>query len=224
MDRDEKMQKIKQFFDFWDKLDKASQDYLCDSMYEINYEAGETIHNGDAMCVGVLFVQSGMLRVYIMSEEGKEVSLYRVEEGEICVLSASCVLSEITFDVHVDSETKTKAWVLSSGAFADLIERNIYFENFQNKLKAQRLSDVMWTMQQILFYSFDKRLAIFLYDELIKNGSVITYSHLEIAKYLGSAREVVSRMLKYFEKEGILTVSRKEIVITDKKALFEHTK
>ena len=62
------------------------------------------------------------------------------------------------------------------------------------------------------------------YDELIKNGPVITYSHLEIAKYLGSAREVVSRMLKYFEKEGILTVSRKEIVITDKKGLFEHTK
>ena len=224
MNREEKIQQIKPFFDFWDKLDKKSQDYLCDSMYEITYEAGENIHNGDAMCVGVLFVQQGMLRVYIMSEEGKEVTLYRVEDGETCVLSASCVLTEITFDVHVDSETKTKAWVLSSGAFGDLIERNIYFENYQNKLKAQRLSDVMWTMQQILFYSFDKRLAIFLYDELIKNGPVITYSHLEIAKYLGSAREVVSRMLKYFEKEGILTVSRKEIIITDKKALFDHTK
>ncbi len=224
MNREEKIQQIKPFFDFWDKLDKKSQDFLCDSMYEITYEAGENIHNGDAMCVGVLFVQSGMLRVYIMSEEGKEVTLYRIEDGETCVLSASCVLEEITFDVHVDSETETKVWVLSSGAFADLIERNIYFENYQNKLKAQRLSDVMWTMQQILFYSFDKRLAIFLYDELIKNGPVITYSHLEIAKYLGSAREVVSRMLKYFEKENILTVSRKEIIITDKKALFEHTK
>ena len=224
MNREEKIEQIKQFFDFLDKLDKNMQDYLCDSMYEITYSAGENIHNGDAICVGVLFVQKGMLRVYIMSEEGKEVTLYRVEDGETCVLSASCVLTEITFDVHVDSETETKAWVLSSGAFADLIERNIYFENYQNKLKAQRLSDVIWTMQQILFYSFDKRLAIFLYDELIKNGPVVTYSHLEIAKYLGSAREVVSRMLKYFEKEGILTVSRKEIIITDKKALFEHTK
>lgn len=224
MNREEKIEQIKPFFDFWDKLDKNMQDYLCDSMYEITYNAGENIHNGDAICVGVLFVQKGMLRVYIMSEEGKEVTLYRVEDGETCVLSASCVLTEITFDVHVDSETETKAWVLSSGAFADLIERNIYFENYQNKLKAQRLSDVIWTMQQILFYSFDKRLAIFLYDELIKNGPVVTYSHLEIAKYLGSAREVVSRMLKYFEKEGILTVSRKEIIITDKKALFEHTK
>lgn len=224
MTKEEKIQQIKCFFDFWDKLEPRLQDYICENMYEMTYSPGENIHNGDATCVGVLFVQSGMLRVYIMSEEGKEVTLYRVEEGDTCILSASCVLSEITFDVHVDSECETKVWVLSSGAFADLIERSIYIENYQNKLKAQRLSDVMWTMQQILFYSFDKRLAIFLYDELIKNGPVVTYSHLEIAKYLGSAREVVSRMLKYFEKEGILTVSRKEIVITDKKGLFEHTK
>ena len=221
MNREEKIQQIKPFFDFWDKLDTRLQDYICDNMYEMTYDAGETIHNGDAMCVGVLFIQQGMLRVYIMSEEGKEVTLYRLEDGETCVLSASCVLSEITFDVHVDSETETKVWVLSSGAFADLIERNIYFENYQNKLKAQRLSDVMWTMQQILFFSFDKRLAIFLYEELIKNGPIIRYSHMEIAKYLGSAREVVSRMLKYFEKDGIVQVSRKEIEIINKKKLME---
>ena len=224
MNKEEKKQLIKPFFDFWDKLEPNIQDFLCEKMYDMTYEPGENIHNGDQICVGVLFVQSGTLRVYIMSEDGKEVTLYRVEEGDVCVLSASCVLSEVTFDVHVDSVTETKAWVLPSGAFGDLIERNIYFENYQNKLKAQRLSDVMWTMQQILFFSFDKRLAIFLYDELIKNGPVITYSHLEIAKYLGSAREVVSRMLKYFEKEGVLTVSRKEIIITDKKRLFEYTK
>lgn len=224
MDRQEKTELIKPFFDFWDKLDSVEQAFICDNMYEMSYKPGENIHNGDAACIGVMFVKKGMLRVYIMSEEGKEVTLYRVEKGDVCVLSASCVLSEITFDVHVDGETATDVWILPSGAFADLIERNIYFENYQNKLKAQRLSDVMWTMQQILFYSFDKRLAIFLYDELVKNGPVITYSHLEIAKYLGSAREVVSRMLKYFEKEGILKVSRKEIVIIDKKKLFEHTK
>ena len=224
MNKEEKIQLIKPFFEFWDKLDGKIQDFLCENMYEMSYKAGENIHNGDVMCVGVMFVQKGMLRVYIMSEEGKEVTLYRVEDGEVCVLSASCVLTEVTFDVHIDSETDTTVWVLPAGAFSDLIEDNIYFENFQNKLKAQRLSDVMWTMQQILFFSFDKRLAIFLYDELVKNGPIITYSHLEIAKYLGSAREVVSRMLKYFEKEGILQVSRKEIEIIDKKKLFEHTK
>ncbi len=224
MDKQQKIEKLKPFFDFWDKLDEKDINYICDNCYETEYEPGETLHNGDCNCLGILFLESGILRVYIMSEEGKEVTLYREESGDICVLSASCVLSEITFDVHIESVTHTKALLIPANAFANLIESNIYFENFQNKIKAQRLSDIMWTMQQILFFSFDKRLAIFLYDELVKNGPIITYSHLEIAKYLGSAREVVSRMLKYFEKEGILSVSRKEIEILDKKKLFERTK
>lgn len=224
MNKEQKIEQLKKFLDFWDKLDDTTKDYVCENTYEVTYKPGENIHNGDCLCVGVIFVQSGILRVYLMSEEGKEVTLYREESGDVCILSASCVLSEVTFDVHIDCEKETKALVLSANAFSVLMENNIYFENFQNKIKSQRLSDIMWSVQQILFFSFDKRLAIFLYDELVKNGPVITYSHLEIAKYLGSAREVVSRMLKYFEKEGILTVSRKAIEITDKKKLFEHTK
>ncbi|MEG2082749.1 MAG: Crp/Fnr family transcriptional regulator, partial [Oscillospiraceae bacterium] len=172
-------------------------------------------------CVGVIFVKTGRLRVYMLSEQGKEVTLYRIDDGEICILSASCVLEEITFDVHIDSETQTHAVVLSSFAFSELVKTNSYFESFANTLKTQRFSDVMWTMQQILFYSFDKRLAMFLYDEMVKNGPIITYSHMEIAKYLGSAREVVSRMLKYFENEGIVKISRKEIEILDRKKLME---
>ncbi len=223
MEREQKEQILKGFLDFWDKLDPKSRDFLVDSSYDMSYKAGENIHNGEYNCLGIMFVTKGMLRVYLMSEEGKEVTLYREEPGDVCVLSASCVLSEITFDVHIDCVEDTEVLVLTADAFAHLIASNIYFENFQNKIKAQRMSDIMWTMQQILFYSFDKRLAIFLYDELVKNGPIITYSHLEIAKYLGSAREVVSRMLKYFEKEGIIAVSRKEIEIVDKKKLFEHT-
>lgn len=224
MENQEKTDVLKSFLDFWDKLDEKTQAYVSENSYLITYQPGQNLHNGDCNCLGVIFVISGTLRVYIMSEEGKEVTLYREEAGDVCVLSASCVLSEITFDVHIDSETETRALVLRADAFYKLIQNNIYFENFQNKVKSQRMSDIMWTMQQILFFSFDKRLAIFLYDEVVKHGPIITYSHLEIAKYLGSAREVVSRMLKYFEKEGILKISRKEIEVIDKKKLFEHTK
>lgn len=221
MDEKEKVKFLSETASFWDKLDDETKKYVCDNTELITYHAGQNIHSGDTQCVGVLFIKSGCLRVYIMSEDGKEVTLYRVGEGEICILTASCVLSEITFDVYVDAEEMSQAYVLNSFAFAKLIESNIYVENFANRMKAQRFSDVMWTMQQILFYSFDKRLAIFLYEEFIKNGPIIRYSHMEIAKYLGSAREVVSRMLKYFENEGIVKVSRKEIEIVDKKKLME---
>lgn len=221
MDTKEKMEFLSQFDDFWGHLSDEEKSFVCQNTDVISYHPGQNIHSADTRCVGVLFVKSGCLRVYIMSEEGKEVTLYRVMPGEICILSASCVLSEITFDAYVDSEALSEVVVLNAFAFSKMIKNNIYVENFSNKMKAMRFSDVMWTMQQILFFSFDKRLAIFLYEESIKNGPIIRYSHMEIAKYLGSAREVVSRMLKYFENEGIVKISRKEIEIIDKKKLME---
>ena len=221
MIKNEKIEHLSQYHDFWDHLSNEEKNFVCQNSEIMTYHPGQNVHSADLRCVGVLFVKKGCLRVYIMSEEGKEVTLYRVNPNEVCILSASCVLSEITFDVYVDSEDLTEVVVFNAFAFAKLISKNIYVENFSNKMKAIRFSDVMWTMQQILFFSFDKRLAIFLYEELIKNGPIIRYSHMEIAKYLGSAREVVSRMLKYFEKEGIVRVSRKEIEITDKKKLME---
>ena len=221
MDNKEKIEFLSHYNDFWDHLSDAEKEFTCRNTDLVTYHSGQNIHSADARCVGVLFVKTGCLRVYIMSEEGKEVTLYRVLPGEVCILSASCVLSEITFDAYVDSEASSEVYVLNAFAFSKLIKENIYVENFSNKMKAIRFSDVMWTMQQILFFSFDKRLAIFLYEEFIKNGPIIRYSHMEIAKYLGGAREVVSRMLKYFENEGIVKVSRKEIEIIDKKKLVE---
>lgn len=221
MNTNQKMEFLSRYHDFWDHLSNDEKEFVCRNTEVVSYHPGQNVHSADLRCVGVLFVKKGCLRVYIMSEEGKEVTLYRVNPGEVCILSASCVLSEITFDVYVDSEELSQVVVLNAFAFAKMIDNNIYVENFSNKMKAIRFSDVMWTMQQILFFSFDKRLAIFLYEELIKNGPIIRYSHMEIAKYLGSAREVVSRMMKYFEKEGIVKVSRKEIEIINKKKLME---
>ena len=221
VNKKDQMEFLSQYEDFWGHLSDDEKEFVCHNTEFMTYHPGQNVHSADLRCVGVLFVKKGCLRVYIMSEEGKEVTLYRVNAGEVCILSASCVLSEITFDAYVDSEDQSEVVVLNAFAFAKMINKNIYVENFSNKMKAIRFSDVMWTMQQILFFSFDKRLAIFLYEELIKNGPIIRYSHMEIAKYLGSAREVVSRMLKYFEKDGIVLVSRKEIEIIDKKKLME---
>lgn len=216
----EKSEFFAQYPDFWDHLSQREREYVLRYSEEINYHPGQNVHSADRECIGVLFVKTGSLRVYIMSEEGREVTLYRVGPGDVCIMTASCVLSEITFDSYVDCEEQATVLLLSAVAFAKLIQSNIYVENFSNKMTAASFSDAMWTLQQILFFSFDRRLAIFLYEELIKSGPIIRYSHMEIAKYLGSAREVVSRMLKYFESEGIVRVSRKEIEITDKKKLM----
>ena len=171
---------------------------------------------------GGILVKSGCIRVYILSDEGREITLYRLYSGELCMLSASCVLQAITFDVMVDAEEDSECYIINGNMFADITKHNIYAENFALNLVASRFSDVMWVMQRILFMSFDKRLAIFLYDEMIKTGDEkIRLTQEQIAKYVGSAREVVSRMLKYFASEGIVSYSRGGVKILDKKKLKE---
>lgn len=207
---------------FWEQLTPPQKELLTANTNAIHFTAGQSLHRGENECIGVLLVKTGSIRVYITSEEGREITLYRLEAGDICILSASCVLASIDFDVSVDAETDCDVLQISSIAFSRLSAENVYAELFSYKLTAERFSDVMWAMQQILFTSFDKRLAAFLLDECTKNKSdEIHMTHEQIAKYLGSAREVVSRMLKYFAKEGYVTLSRGAIAVTDKAKLRE---
>lgn len=211
----------KEIFPFWNEIPEADRDYLCQNSYEITYPKGKNIHDGNE-CYGVILVRSGSLRLYMMSDEGKDITLYRLYQGDLCMLSASCVLEAITFDVFVDAEEDSECYVISGSAFAALSERNPDIKIFALETAVSRFSDVMWVMQQILFMSMDKRLAVFLLDESARIGSdTIVLTHGQIARYMGSAREVVSRMLKYFASEGIVDVSRKGIKIIDKKRLRE---
>lgn len=205
---------------FWDKLSTTQKDLIINNSNTFHYTKGSTLHGGENDCIGVLIIKNGTIRTYILSEEGREVTLYRLDKGDICILSASCILQSITFDVHIDAETDCEIIQINSNVFSKLTSENIYAENFSYHLTTERFSDVMWAMQQILFTSFDKRLAAFLIDESTKtNSDVIKMTHEQIAKYMGSAREVVSRMLKYFVTEGCVSLSRGGIQITDKKKL-----
>jgi len=205
------------FFPFWEKLNEKQKSDICIQTSYAEYDKGENIHGNTGNCTGAIFVKSGVLRTYMLSDEGKEITLYRLYPGDICMLSASCVLQTITFDVYVDAEVKSEVYIISSGAFARLTEENIYVENFALKTATERFSEVMWAMQQILFMSFDRRLAVFLLDELAKDGGdTIRLTQEQIAKYMGSAREVVSRMLKYFSTEGLVEVARGGVKIIDK--------
>lgn len=209
----------KEIFPFWETISDADRDYICQNSHLITYPKGKNIHNGEE-CSGVILVRSGSLRLYIMSDEGKDITLYRLHRGDLCMLSASCVLDAITFDVFVDAEEDSQCCVVSGPAFAAVSERNPDVRIFALETAVSRFSDVMWVMQQILFMSMDKRLAIFLLDESARTGSdTIKLTHGQIARYMGSAREVVSRMLKYFASEGIVEGVRGGVIILDKERL-----
>ncbi len=207
-------------FPFWDKMSEVDQATFLRSSYHVRFEKGANIHDGN-VCTGVILVKSGSLRLYILSDDGKEITLLRLFPGDMCILSASCVLSTVTFDVFVDSEENSDCVVVGGCAYEDLSRRMPEAKIFALETAVASFSDIMWVLQQILFMSMDRRLAIFLLDEAAKTGSdTLRLTHEQIAKYMGSAREVVSRMLKYFATEGLVSASRSEgIRLLDKKRL-----
>ena len=206
-------------FPFWKDLARDDKDYLLSTSVATHFAKGETIHDGNE-CTGVIAIKTGCLRIYILSEDGKEITLYRLGEGEVCMLSASCALQSITFDVMVTAEEESECYVISGPAFAAVAEKDPYVKIFTLETAASRFSDVMWAMQRILFMNIEKRLAIFLMDESAAIGSdVIPLTHEQIGKYMGSAREVVSRTLKHFATEGLVEMSRKGVKLLDKRTL-----
>ncbi len=220
----ETTQIISAHFSAWDHLTKEEQESMVAYTTLMKYPKGTCIHNGENDCKGMLIVKKGMLRTYMLSDSGKDITLYRLREGDLCILSASCVLSAITFDVQIDAEEDSEVLFISALYFQTLIEKNIYVECFAYKVATDRFSEVMWAMQQILFMSMDKRLAVFLWDEISKtDDDTVHLTHEQVARDVGSAREVVSRMLKYFTSEGIVELSRGGIKIIDKKKLRKLT-
>lgn len=220
MNYDEKCKTFEKTFPFWDKITQAERDSLVNHTSLVSYKKNQNIHGNRGVCTGAVFVKRGIIRVYLISEEGREITLYRLYEGDICMLSSSCVIQSISFDVFVDAEADSDVYIVNPSSFDKIIKNNIYAENYALSIVAARFSSVMWTLQQVLFMSFDKRLANFLLDEYEKSKNpVIKYTHQEIAKYLGSAREVVSRMLKYFSLEKLVNVSRGGIELIDIKGL-----
>lgn len=209
-----------QYFPIFDKLPEAEQAVLTRSAMLRSANQGTLLHSGQNDCMGLLVIRSGQLRAYITSDEGKEITLYRLFEQDICLFSASCVMSSVQFDIMISAEKDTEFWVIPPYIYKGLMERSTEMANYVNQLMASRFTDVMWLMEQVMWKSFDKRLGAFLLEESnLENTLQLRITHEQIAAHLGSAREVVTRMLKYFQNEGMVTLTRGAIQITDAEKL-----
>lgn len=207
---------------FYEKLNDSQKRTIADNAILKRLKQGYNVHSSAEECTGLIIVRSGELRVYMLSEDGREITLYRFFENDVCVLSASCVIESITFDVFIDAEEDSEIIIVNSGALNEIVSDNIYAECFMLKKATERFSEVMWVMQQILFFKADRRVAIFLIDEMNKTKSaMLNITHDKIARYIGSAREVVSRILKYFEREKIVKIHRGGLEVIDKTALMK---
>ena len=205
-----------QYFPVWDKLTADEQRVLSQSAVRRSVKKGTVLHRGLADCLGLLVVGSGQLRVYSVSDDGREVTLYRLFERDICLLSASCMIESLQFDVIIEAEKDTGFWVVPPAVYKGLMERSAEIANYTSQIMATHFSEVMWLMEQIMWKTMDKRLASFLAEEsALEGGSVLKLTHERIASHLGTAREVVTRLLRYFQNEGILRLSRGSVEILD---------
>ena len=210
------------YFPIWNKLTPEHKERLTSAAELLKAKAGTTVHNGSLDCLGLLLIRSGQLRVYTLSSEGREITLYRLFDHDICLFSASCVMPNIQFEVIIDAEKDCEMWVLPSCLFKDLMEESAVVANYANQLISSRFSDVMWLMEQIMWKSFDKRLASFLLEESTLEGSTsLKITHEKIANHMGTAREVVTRMLRYFQGEGMVKLTRGTVEILDEDRLEE---
>jgi len=214
------MSNIESLFPVWDQLKDEQKRFLKESVIRRDVSKGFVLHRGDEDCDGLYLVQSGQLRAYIISDEGKELTLYRLFEMDMCLFSASCMLSNIQFEIIIESEKDTTLFIIPVLAYQKLMNTNNAVANYTNQLMASRFTDVMWLMDQVLFKSMDSRLAAFLiYESNIEESNELMITHEKIANHIGTAREVVTRMLKYFQGENMVKLSRGSILITDRKKL-----
>jgi len=206
---------------FWKELDNNTQQSLQQSVVRKHFLKGESMHGGAENCSGLFLIHRGQVRTYIVSEGGREITLYRLFDRDVCIFSASCMMKNIAFDVYVEVEKDTDAFLIPTPVIDKLSKESLPVQKFINNIMAMRFSEVIWIMEQALFTSFDRRLAAFLLEMYDIDGSVLAITHEKIANHLGTAREVVSRMLKYFQNIGLVKLNRGTIQIVDIKRLEE---
>lgn len=216
---------FEKYFPSWENLEDKHRQELKKAAVFTQVPKGKIVHNGKADCIGVLLVFEGQLRAYMTSNEGKEVSLFRLFKRDMCLLSASCMLADIQFEVTVEAEKDTTVWLIPAEVYRRIMKESAVLANYTNSLMASRFSDVMWLMEQIIFKSMDERLAGFLLDESgLENTDNLQITHEQIARHLGSAREVITRLLQYLQNEGAVELKRGSIRIANRDLLEKRFK
>lgn len=213
---------LAEYFPVWSKLTRTEQEMILSSATERTVQKGTQLHRGSQDCSGLVLIKSGQLRAYILSEEGREVTLYRLFDYDICLFTASCIMQSIQFELFIEAEKDTDIIVIPPYVYKAVMEQSAACANYTNEIMATRFSDVMWLIEQVMWKSMDKRIASFLLEETQIEGTYkLALTHEKIANHMGTAREVVTRMLKYFQSEGIVKLSRGFVEIENPERLEE---
>ena len=209
-----------QTFPHLGEINDAVINDLMNNAGTINMPAKATaFHQGDA-CSNYLLVLSGRIKVLTRAENGREIVLYRLGDGDSCVLTTSCLFGNARYPAEGISETDVIALAIPADKFHNAIQQSRHFREFVFGSFSSHLGSLITLVEEVAFGKLDKRLARHLL-KLFADNTTIETTHQQLATELGSAREVISRQLKEFESRGWLKLHRGSVEILDKQALEE---
>ena len=209
-----------EYLPFWGKLTEEQRQRIANVIEFHQFKKDSHIHDSSADCLGLVIVRSGQLRAYILSPDGREITIGRLTEFDVSLLSASCVMPDMQFNVMIEAEKDSEFWSIPACLFKNLVDESLAVSNYSRNLLSSNFSELMWLMEQIMWKSFDKRLAAFLLEEAqLEESTLLKITHEKIANHMGTAREVVTRMLRYFQSEGMVKLTRGTIELADEKKL-----
>ncbi len=213
---------LSQALPFWGEISAKQRALVLDHIKTMQMSKGQMTSYDGGNCTGIQILKSGRIRIFIMSPNGNQITLYRLLSGDACILSAACMIQNIDFEIYAEVEQDTEVLIIPKQIFAKIKEESSAVADFVLEMVSSRFSDVMWVMNQLVFGGTGKRLAEALIEHSnINNSLIVDVTHDMLANDLGTAREVVTRLLKQFQLDGYVKLSRGKIELLDKEKLMK---
>ncbi|PWJ51486.1 Crp/Fnr family transcriptional regulator [Faecalicatena contorta] len=207
---------LKQTLPFWEDLTRNEQNTLAQGVVKSSYEKGNVLHYGGRECAGVQIIKSGQARVFVTSPGGGEITLFRLLEGDVSILSAACMMKGLDIELDMEIEEDSIIYTIPKVLYKDISDQNTKVKDYTLEMISEKFSDIMWLFNQYVFSNVASRLADTILEHRALAGSdILAITHDVLARDIGTAREVVTRLLKQFQIDGHVKLTRGRIEVLD---------
>lgn len=211
---------LRNAFPFWESLTEQQKTELCRNTLKSHCEKKTQLHFGGGECAGVQIIGSGRVRVFITSPGGGDITLFRLIGGDVSILSAACMLNGMDIELDMEMETDCTIYTTPKKVYRRLYDESAVVKDYTMEMISEKFSDIMWLLNQFLFSNVASRIAgALLEHRALEGGDELSLTHETIAKDAGTAREVVTRILKQFQSDGLVKLGRGKVIIVDPERL-----
>lgn len=211
---------LRNAFPFWESLTEQQKTELCRNTLKSHCEKKTQLHFGGGECAGVQIIGSGRVRVFITSPGGGDITLFRLIGGDVSILSAACMLNGMDIELDMEMETDCTIYTIPKKVYRRLYDESVVVKDYTMEMISEKFSDIMWLLNQFLFSNVASRIAgALLEHRALEGGDELSLTHEMIAKDAGTAREVVTRILKQFQSDGLVKLGRGKVIIIDPERL-----